>query len=213
MGLKDMVSLYDLAGAHGGTATSPVNTNTVIGGSGNQSGETDTNFKEGLEYYRNHPAGQDRPFSQGGNTTGDHMIELLYDKVSSDYTGQQYPSDEYYKSNEKDFDLETTTDSIGNAVLFHGINNPPIANGGYQLNGEDIHVSLLTSAVGGYTYNYNHPQNMMALGNAVPGTSPRSNPRPPAEALLAGQADMDGLDFGNGGYTNPDTGQGYVSIG
>lgn len=209
-----MVSLYDLVGANDPSNTGPVNDNTVIGGSGNQSGESDTNFKESLEYYR-FGGGVDRPFLMSSleSVTGDHMIELLYDKVSSEYTGQLYPSDEYYKSNSKDFDLESTTDGIGEAVLFHGVNNPTIGNGGYQLNGEDLHVSLLTSEVGSYSYNYNHPQNMMALGNAVPGTSPRSNPRPPAEALLTGQADMDGLDFGNGGYTNPDTGQGFVSIG
>ena len=208
-----MVSLYDLAGAHGGAATSPVNENTVLGGSGNGSGETDTNFHEGLEYWRN-KGNADRHYSQGGvgSTTGDHMIELLYDRVDSDYTSQQYPSDAYYKSNEKDFDLESTTDGIGEAILFHGVDNPPIGDGGFQFGGEDLHISLLTSEVGNYTYNYNHPQNMLALGNVTPGSSPRANPRPPAEALFTGEADTDGVDFGNGAYTNPDSGQGFPSI-
>ena len=39
------------------------------------------------------------------------------------------------------------------------------------------------------------------------GTTPTS----PSEALLSGQIDMDGLDYGNGRYSNPDNGQTYSS--
>ena len=94
-------------------------------------------------------------------------------------------------------DLNTTRESIGDALLFNGINRPAKGQG-LQIGGEDLHINLLTN-------NYDSSINPSATyGAGQPGgTWPRVNPSPV------------GLNFGdlNGitptGYVNPDTGNTY----
>ena len=192
MALKDKKSLYDLTGGYGDNQT-PVSDNN------------DT-FPTTLNYFRDGGV-KDGPFVQGNKPTKDHMILLLHNRINSKGqegskdTGGVYPNDAYYRKNPKDADLETTADSLGEATLFHGIDNPGVYEG-KQLGGVDLHEALLTKS---YTYNYGEN-----FKNApTPATVPGSTPTSPNGTLLEGQIDMDGLDLGNGRYTNPDTGQQY----
>ena len=192
-----MKSLYDLTGGYGDNQ-SPVSDNN------------DT-FPSKLKYFRDGGNIKGAPFfSKGGDDPSkDHMVDLLTKRINSKGqqgskdTGGTYPNNTYFRGNDSDGDLEATTDSIGNATLFHGVNNPAVYQG-KQLGGVDLHEALLTEA---YTYNYGENFKPVPTPAKVPG----SNPTSPSEALLSGQIDMDGLDYGNGRYSNPDNGQTYPS--
>ena len=194
MALKDMKSLYDLTGGYGDNQ-SPVSDNN------------DT-FPTTLNYFRD-GGSKVGNFVKGDKISKDHMVDLLTQRINSKPqqgskdTGGVFPADAYYRENPKDADLDTTNDSIGDATLFHGVNNPGVYQG-KQLGGVDLHESLLTNS---YTYNYG--ENFKP--KPTPATVPGSNPTSPSEALLSGQIDMDGLDYGNGRYSNPDNGQTYSS--
>ena len=193
MSLKEKKSLYDLTGGYGDNQT-PVSDNN------------DT-FPNTLNYYRD--GGNIDGFTKGDKISKDHMVDLLTQKINSKGqqgstdTGGVYPSDAYYRKNPNDSDLDTTTDSLGEATLFHGPGlNPPGVYQGKQLEGEDLHVGLLKHS---YTYNYGENFKNTPLPATVPGSTPTS----PNETLLDGQIDMDGLNFGNGRYANHDNGQTY----
>ena len=195
MSLKDKKSLYDLTGGYGDNQT-PVSDNN------------DT-FPSTLNYHRD--GGNIDGFTAGNKMSKDHMVDLLTQRINSKGqkgspdTGGVYPSDAYYRENSKDADLESTKDSLGNATLFHGPGlNPPGVYQGKQLEGEDIHVGLLK-----HSYTYNYGENFKNAPN--PAIVPGSNPTSPNGTLLDGQIDMDGLDYGNGRYSNPDNGQTYSS--
>ena len=88
----------------------------------------------------------DSPFLTPG-MGGDHMIELLNNKVTSDNTGEIY-----HASGITGMQQDTGGNDFGQGLF--GEQNSPGMGQGKQINGEDLHVHLLTKA-----YSYQHGVN------------------------------------------------------
>lgn len=141
MSLKNKKSLYDTVGG--------------LGVTGRTVNETDP--KTHLEYYRGSDGDTpNAPFQAGGNSSEDHLVELLNSRISSANTNQTYPNHAYFRPPSKDLDLEITEDSIGNATLFHGMNRPGKGDG-KKLGKQDLHVAMLQEQ-------YQRPDLKLAVG-------------------------------------------------
>ena len=191
MGLKELKSNLDIAGGFGGAPNQTSTQQSTIPGPSvnNAIPDPDYHTKKGTT---------DSPFHSRGEVSGDHLIDLLEDRIvhSSNTTNIYDPQQMTGLSpgpptpgGDQDFDgLDQGV--IGGPRLFHGINNPQRGQG-IQLGGVDLHEHLLTD-----TYVYNHGGSTEVVGPS------------PGETNNSDFQDLDGLDVGQpGGPRQFDLGQ------
>ena len=200
MGLKELKSNLDIAGGFGGAPNQTSTQQSTIPGPSvnNAIPDPDYHTKKGTT---------DSPFHSRGEGSGDHLIDLLEDRIvhSSNTTNIYDPQQMTGLSpgpptpgGDQDFDgLDQGV--IGGPRLFHGINNPQRGQG-IQLGGVDLHEHLLTNP---YNYTYG---NSSQFYNATENVGPS-----PGQTGNSEYQDLDAVDGGNGyfhGIANPGKYQG-----
>ena len=187
MGLKELKSNLDIAGGFGGAPNQTSTQQSTIPGPSvnNAIPDPDYHTKKGTT---------DSPFHSRGEGSGDHLIDLLEDRIvhSSNTTNIYDPQQMTGLSpgpptpgGDQDFDgLDQGV--IGGPRLFHGINNPQRGQG-IQLGGVDLHEHLLNNS-----YQYSHGDSPENVGPA-PGPTGNSE-----------YQDLDGIDGGNGFFHGVD---------
>jgi hypothetical protein len=173
MGLKELKSNLDIAGGFKGAPGQTFTAQSTITGPTVDKATPDPD-------YHTQKGASDSPFQTKGDGSGDHLVDLLQDKiVRSSNTNLQYDPQQMRglqpgppaPGGDQDFDGET-----GGQGYFHGVANPGKGQG-KQIDGKDLHEHLLTDS-----YNYNH-------GNATENVGPS-----PGATGNSEFQDIDGLE-------------------